>query len=77
MTPSIGRIVIYQRHGSPNGQHKAEPSPAIITKVHDAETGEVDLCIFNPTGLYFDQHTKEYRTDGPPVPGQWSWPPRV
>ena len=25
--PSIGRIVHYQRHGSPNGEHKSEPSP--------------------------------------------------
>lgn len=28
---SIGRTVHYQRYGSPGGEHKAEPSPAIIT----------------------------------------------
>lgn len=31
--PSVGRIVHYQSHGSPNGQHKSEPRAAIITAV--------------------------------------------
>ncbi len=35
--PSIGRIVHYQRHGSPNGQHLSEPSPAIITAVREID----------------------------------------
>lgn len=83
MIPSIGRIVWYQRHGSPNGQHKAEPSPAIITKVIDAGAGVVDLCVFNPTGMYFDVGTKHDPMDVPNrdasdwSPGTWRWPPRV
>lgn len=83
--PSIGRVVWYQRHGSPNGQHKSEPSPAIITAVHEdmseAErlagtfpTHRVDLCVFNPNGMYFDKATR-YDADG--APGTWRWPPRV
>jgi hypothetical protein len=79
MTPTIGRIVFYQRHGSPNGQHKAEPSPAIITRVHG--DGMVDLCVLNPTGIYFDQKTKHDLLDQPNAteftPGTWRWPPRV
>jgi hypothetical protein len=75
--PSIGRIVLYQRHGSPNGQHKSEPSPAIVTAVHDNAISEVplvDLCVFNPNGMYFNPRT-EFDPDA--RPGTWRWPPRV
>jgi hypothetical protein len=75
--PSVGRIVHYQSHGSPNGQHKSEPRAAIITKVYDIESwppGTVDLCVINPTGLYFDQHTMF--SDSPEA-GRWNWPPRI
>jgi hypothetical protein len=75
--PSLGRIVLYQRHGSPNGQHKSEPSPAIVTQVHPvregAEVSEVDLCVFNPNGMYWNEATA-YDADG--APGTWRWPPR-
>lgn len=71
--PSIGRIVLYQRHGSPNGQHTSEPSPAIVTAVH-APSDAVSLAIFNPTGLYF-QTVVEH--DEKAAPGTWRWPPRV
>jgi hypothetical protein len=82
--PSIGRIVLYQRHGSPNGQHKSEPSPAVITAVRGdigdegsvgpGLDGYVDLFVMNPNGVYFDRATK-YDPDG--APGTWRWPPRV
>lgn len=79
--PSVGRIVLYQRHGSPNGQHKSEPSPAIVTRVYEVPStpgGDtryaVDLCVFNPNGLYFDPGTP-YDPDG--APGTWRWPPRI
>lgn len=68
--PSIGRIVHYHSHGSPNGQHKPEPRAAIVTAVHTDTV--VDLMVCNPTGLYFDRSTVQ--GEGP---GQWSWPPRV
>lgn len=71
--PSIGRIVHYQRYGSPGGEHKPEPSPAIITKVY--KKGTVDLCVFNPNGLYFNK--TPYAGDGQIKPGHWNWPPRV
>jgi hypothetical protein len=81
--PTIGRIVLYQRHGSPNGQHKAEPSPAVVTRVLDADAGVVDLFVMNPTGVYFDVGTKHDPCDAPDrdcsdwTPGHWRWPPRT
>jgi hypothetical protein len=73
--PSIGRIVLYQRHGSPNGQHKSEPSPAVITAVHEGlAVSVVDLFVINPNGLYFNLGTV-YDPDG--GPGTWRWPPRA
>lgn len=71
--PTLGRIVWYQRHGSPDGTHKAEPSPAIITQVFDAEKGDVQLFVMNPNGTYHNrcQYSEEA------VGGTWRWPDRV
>lgn len=73
MTPSIGRVVHYHRYGTPNGEHLPEPSPAVITKVIDAESKKVQLFVMNPNGLYFNE--TPYSEE--PKPGHWSWPPRV
>lgn len=70
--PSIGRIVHYQRYGSPGGEHESKPSPAIITDVLE-DGATVDIMVFNPNGLYFNR-TPYSET---PKPGHWSWPPRV
>lgn len=69
--PSIGRIVHYMRYGTPGGEHKAEPSPAVITQVLDDE-GTCMLFVMNPSGLYFNKtpYSKE------PKAGSWSWPQR-
>lgn len=73
MTPTIiGRIVLYQRHGSPNGQHASEPSPAIITKVVNDDI--VGLAVFNPNGFYFNDFVQ---FDQAAAPGTWRWPPKV
>jgi hypothetical protein len=69
--PTVGRIVHYQSHGSPNGQHKSLPRAAIVTEVN--EDGTVGLCVLNPTGQYFDRGV---RFSEPPAPGCWNWPPR-
>jgi hypothetical protein len=71
--PSIGRIVWYMRYGSPGGEHKPEPSPAIITQVYDEATGECQLFVMNPNGTYHNRtpYSDELK------PGHWSWPPRV
>jgi hypothetical protein len=69
---SIGRVVHYQRYGTPGGEHKAEPSPAIITRVIDEQTQECMLFVMNPNGLYFNAT----RFSEEPQPGCWNWPPR-
>jgi hypothetical protein len=83
--PSIGRIVHYQAHGSPNGQHQSLPRAAIITGLHygpaqvggpagELSTDCVDLCVLNPSGLFFNQACL---FDADAGPGTWRWPPRV
>ena len=69
--PSIGRIVLYQRYGSPGSEHASEPSPAVITKVEE-DGMTCMLFVMNPTGLYFNK--TPYSAD--PKGGHWSWPHR-
>lgn len=71
MEPSIGRIVLYHKYGTPGGEHKAEPSPAIITKVED-DGSTCHLFVMNPNGLYLNK--TPYASE--PTPGHWSWPLR-
>lgn len=68
---TIGRVVHYMKYGTPGGEHKAEPSPAIITKVINEETQECQLFVMNPNGVYFNPtpYAEEY------TPGHWSWMP--
>lgn len=70
MEPTVGRIVHYQRYGSPGGEHKAEPSPAVVTKV--LEDRKCALFVMNPNGCYFNETPYAEK----PTPGHWSWPPR-
>lgn len=70
--PSIGRIVHYQKYGTPNGEHKPEPSPAVITKVEEDGT-TCHLFVMNPSGLYFN--VTKFSEE--PKPGHWNWPPIV
>src|ERR1700691_5324053 len=69
-TPKIGDIVLYHRYGSPGGEHKPEPSPAIITKTYDEPNGEVNLFVMNPNGMYFNLTPYSEK----PKAGYWSWP---
>lgn len=71
MIPSIGRIVHYQKYGTPGGEHKAEPSPAVITKV--LADNKCSLFVMNPNGCYFN----ETPYAEVPTPGHWTWPPKV
>ena len=68
--PKIGDIVRYHRYGSPNGEHKPEPSPAIITKTYDEPSGECNLFVMNPNGTYFNLTPYSSTPKG----GHWSWP---
>ncbi|QJD49579.1 hypothetical protein HWD32_gp01 [Gordonia phage Secretariat] len=82
MKPTIGRIVHYHSHGTPNGEYPQAPHAAIITAVYPAgivglpNNGVVyvGLCILHPTGWFFNQMVP-YSDE--PVPGSWSWPPHV
>lgn len=69
MKPTIGRIVWYMKYGTPGGEHKAEPSPAVITKV-DEDGTTCHLFVMNPKGCYFNKTP----FSAEPKPGCWSWP---
>jgi hypothetical protein len=78
--PTVGRIVHYQAYGTPGGEFPSVPRAAIITEVgHDGiaenfeATGEVGLCVMNPTGLFLNRGVPYSET---PRPGCWNWPPR-
>lgn len=76
--PSIGRIVHYRSYGTPGGEFKPEPRAAVVTAVHfekeSSEVESVDLCVLNPTGMFFNQNVKYSETE---EGGRWSWPPYV
>ena len=72
--PSVGRDVHYQSYGTPGGEYLPEPRTAKITTVNDAAKGDVGLCVFNPTGLFFNLGVPFAEV---PTPGHWNWPPRV
>ncbi len=72
--PSVCRMVIYWAYGTPGGEFPVcAPRAAIVTEVHDAEKGDISVCVLNPSGLFFNR-VKYSET---PVGGTWSWPPRV
>lgn len=72
MEPSIGRIVHYQSYGTPGGEHFPHPRAAIVTEVSNTESGEVGLCVLNPTGQFFNRNVPHAQE---PTPGHWNWPP--
>lgn len=87
MQPTIGRIVHYVSHGTPvqadgTQAYASLPRAAIITAVHDMDTVPehgvpyVDLCVLNPTGLFFNTQCL-YDDAEHPAGGTWHWPPRV
>lgn len=78
MKPTVGRIVHYQSYGTPKGEYQSKPVAAVITSVEETFTTErefVGLCIFNPTGLFFNTKVPHAEADVP-TPGCWNWPPR-
>jgi hypothetical protein len=44
--PTIGRIVWYQAHGSPNGEHKSEPRAAVVAAAPESETSDGDPRLY-------------------------------
>lgn len=73
--PTVGRIVHYQSYGTPNGEYLPSPRAAIVTAIDESKKfGLVDICVLNPTGMFFNQDVPFAET---PTPGHWNWPPRV
>lgn len=68
MIPTVGRIVYYKTYGTPGGEYQSEDKAAIVTRVHTEEC--IDLCVFNPTGLFFNISVMQGGNGG-----QWDWMP--
>lgn len=68
MKPTVGRMVYYKSYGTPGGEFPSVDRAAIITNVHNDTC--VDLCVVNPTGLFFNQSVVQGSD-----PGQWDWMP--
>lgn len=72
-TPTTGRIVHYVAYGTPNGEFKPEHRAAIVTQVWSDTC--VNLCVLNPTGMFFNTSVVKGATED--TPGTWHWPERV
>lgn len=71
--PSVGRVVHYVSHGSPDGTHPTgEHRAAIITEVYGDAADIAGLCVLNPNGMYFQRSTRYDPTAT--IPGTWHWP---
>jgi hypothetical protein len=81
--PSVGRTVHYVAYGTPGGEFPAgECRAAIVTEVGTPLSGNVSLCVLNPSGLFFNRdvpYAKAEVVHGKPVPvaGTWHWPERT
>lgn len=77
--PSVGRIVHYVSHGTPSrpdGSQAFESQcrAAIIAGIDPDYPHHLDLVVFNPTGLFFNQCAHD--EDGK-AGGTWHWPERA
>ena len=95
--PSVGRIVHYTSYGTPGGEYRSECRAAVVTAVDEYQAtgddgqfvGHVDLCVLNPTGMFFNRGVHYHEGDvghdhaGEEIPaksyrgGTWHWPERV
>lgn len=79
--PSVGRIAHYVSYGTPGGEYTSQCRAAVITGVHDFDpvpehgVPYVDLCVLNPTGMFFNTDCKYDDVDK--VGGTWHFPERV
>lgn len=88
--PSVGDVVHYVSHGTPvredgSQAYTKECRAAIVTAANghaidpqtlgEADGWDVDLCVLNPTGMFFNQHCvqgEEHHSGG-----TWHWPESV
>jgi hypothetical protein len=87
--PTVGRIVHYVSYGTPGGEYGSECRAAVVTAAGrgleektwnmEATNGgdtaqEVDLCVLNPEGMFFNRGVSQ---DEPTKRGgTWHWPER-
>jgi hypothetical protein len=82
-------MVHYVSYGTPGGEYPSvcraavvthvyeDPDPADYTTIQIGETrrmGEVDLCVFNPEGLFFNKVVPQ--NEPAKSGGTWHWPER-
>lgn len=85
--PTVGATVHYVSYGTPGGEYTSQCRAAIVTAVRDDEpvpehrVPYVDLCVLNPTGMFFNQNalydapTEHDAGNGEaPRGGTWHWP---
>lgn len=78
--PSVARMVHYVSYGTPGGEYLPECRAAAVTAVHSTDpvpehgVPYIDLCVMNPTGLFFNQNVKY---DDLHQGGTWHWPERI
>ena len=105
MQPTVGRIVHYVSYGTPGGEYGSECRAAVVTglgeplkyPVHGDGIDDLgpdgaqlaDLCVLNPTGLFFNQgvpqdeggtghdHTGAEIAAKSYHGGTWHWPERA
>jgi hypothetical protein len=70
----VGRFVHYVSYGTPGGEYKSECRAAVVTEVNPTDPDVVGLCVFNPTGLFFNRAIEH---DSDSHGGTWHWPERV
>ena len=74
--PSVGRIVHYVSYGTPGGEYGMECRAAVVTAVRN-DHGIVDICVLNPTGMFFDQDVLQNENAVERPGGTWHWPERT
>lgn len=87
--PSVGRIVHYVSYGTPGGEYTSQCRAAVVAAVPEgalppapesgrrewaSDTLMLDLCVLNPTGLFFNRCPQD--EDGK-AGGTWHWPELV
>jgi hypothetical protein len=68
-TPYITELVHYESYGTPGGEHPQTCRPAIVIQVNDPQTRRLQLAVFNPNGLYFNDTPHDEGRSG----GSWHW----
>lgn len=64
-TIAVTRSVHYVARGSADGVYPPVCRAAVITAADGASEGVVELCVFNPTGLFFNKSSRGS------APGEW------